>query len=203
MEQLIKKLETRGYNVYYFKTKEEALESILSKISKDDLLGFGGSQTLQQVGLVPYLFENGYNTLNRYDSTLTPDEVYEIERQSLLSDIFLTSTNAISRTGELVNMDGKSNRVAAQIFGPKQVFIVVGTNKVCDTLDEAIDRCKNYASPKNAQRFKEVLKTGCVGTEKCVECAGPDTICKTFVVTRRAQRPNRTSIFLIDEELGY
>ncbi len=203
MEKVIKNLENRGYNVFYFETKEEARDKILSLISKNDLLGFGGSKTTQEVGLLPYLLENGYNALNRFDQSLSAEEIYEIERQSLLSDIFITSTNAISKNGELVNMDGKSNRVAAQIFGPKQVFIVTGVNKICDTLDEAVDRVKNYASPKNAQRFKDVLKTGCANSEKCVECVGSDTICKTFVITRRAQKPNRTSIFLINEELGF
>ncbi len=203
IQKTISNLENRGYEVVYIEDKALACKIVIEKIAKDATIGFGGSQTLAQLGIVDYILNNDYKVFNRYEEGLSPDEVYEVERQTLLSDLFISSVNAIAETGELVNIDGKSNRVAAQIFGPKQVFLVVGVNKICKTLDEAIDRAQNYAAPINAQRFKGSLKTGCMDTKTCVKCAGHDTICKTIVITRRAQRLNRTTIFLVNDSLGY
>lgn len=203
MENTVKNLEQRGYNVVVIDKKEDALETILKHISKDEVIAFGGSKTLDQIDLVNHILNNDYKVLNRYQEGLTPDEVYEIERQSLLSDIFITSTNAIAKTGELVNIDGKGNRVAAQIFGPKKVFIVAGVNKICDNLEEACLRAQQNAAPKNAKRFEQLFTTGCMKDGKCVSCVGPTTICKSIVVQRRAARPDRNTIFLINEELGF
>lgn len=201
--KVIKNLENRGYNVVFIENKDEALNTILSHISPEEVIAFGGSKTLTELGVVDHILNNDYKVLNRYAEGLTPDEVYEIERQSLLSDIFITSTNAIASTGELVNIDGKSNRVAAQIFGPRKVFIVTGTNKICDSVDEAMSRAWEYAAPINAKRFEEHFTTGCMKDGVCVKCSGPTTICKTVVTMRRAARENRTTIFLVNEQLGF
>ncbi len=203
LENTIKNLENRGYNVVYIEKKEDALETILSYVTKDDLVAFGGSTTLTQLGVVEHILNNDYKVLNRYKEGLTPEEVHEIERQSLLSDIYITSTNAIAESGELVNIDGKSNRVAAQIFGPKKVFIVTGTNKICKDHDEAMKRAWEYAAPINAKRFESMITTGCMATGKCVKCVGPTTICRTVVTMRRAATHDRTTIFLIEENLGF
>ncbi len=203
LDKTIDNLKNRGYDVVYIEKKEDALNTIISYISKEDLLGFGGSMTINQIGLFDYLLENNYNILNRYEKGLTPDQVFDIERKSLLSDIYITSTNAISQTGELVNIDGKSNRVAAQIFGPKKVFLITGTNKICDSLEEAVARAQEYAAPLNAKRFEEHITTPCMKDGVCRKCSGPMTICKTVVTMRRAASLDRTTIFLINDNLGF
>ncbi len=203
IEKTIKNLKNRGYNVEYIENVEDALQIILKNISKDDILAFGGSKTLSEIGLYEYVVKNGYNVLERYKEGLSADEVYEIERQSLISDIYITSTNAIAESGELVNIDGKSNRVAAQIFGPKQVFIVSGVNKICKNEELAMIRAQEHAAPLNAKRFEKMFTTGCTTTGKCVKCSGPTTICKTVVTMRRAAMLNRTTIFLINDSLGF
>ncbi len=202
-KKVVSNLESRGYNVVFIENKSDAVEIILKHINPNDVVAFGGSTTLTQLGLVDHILSNNYKVLNRYEKGLSADEVYEIERQSLLSDVFITSTNAIASTGELVNIDGKSNRVAAQIFGPRKVFIVTGTNKICDTLDQAMNRAQEHAAPINAKRFEELFTTGCMKDGVCVKCSGPTTICKTVVTMRRAAREDRTTIFLINEELGF
>lgn len=203
MENTVKNLEQRGYNVVVIENKDNALDTIMKYISKDEVIAFGGSKTLDEIGIVKHILENDYKVLNRYQEGLTPDEVYEIERQSLLSDIFITSTNAIAKTGEIVNIDGKGNRVAAQIFGPKKVFIIAGVNKICDTLDEAKERAQQHAAPLNAKRFESLFKTGCMSDGVCTSCVGPTTICKSIVVQRRAAKPDRNTIFLINDNLGF
>lgn len=202
IDKVIKNLNARGYEVVYIENKEDTLNEIVKRINKDEVVAFGGSKTLDELNIVEYMLNN-FKTLNRYKHGLSEDEIYEIERKSLLSDVFITSTNAIALTGELVNIDGKSNRVAAQIFGPKKVFIVSGINKICKTLDEAMVRAQEYAAPTNAKRFEEHFTTGCMKDGICVKCSGPTTICRTVVVTRRAQRLDRTTIFLINDKLGF
>ncbi len=203
MQKVIKNLENRGYNVVYIEDKRDALNTIISHINHDEVVAFGGSKTLDQIGLVDYIVKNDYKVLNRYEEGLTPEEVYEVERQSLLSDVFISSTNAIAKSGELVNIDGKSNRVAAQIFGPRRVFIVAGTNKICDSLDDAIKRAQEYAAPINAKRFEKMFTTGCMSDSVCKKCVGPSTICKTVVIARRPAKDNRTTIFLVNDQLGF
>ncbi len=201
--KLKKNLEKRGYRVVYISDVKDALKTVMSYISLTDLVAWGGSKTVSDLGIKDYLIENNYNVLNREQANLTEEEVFEIERQSFLSDIYITSSNAIAKTGELVNIDGKSNRVAAQIFGPKQVFIIAGINKICDDLDQAMKRAQEYASPLNAKRFEDYITTGCMKSGKCSQCTHDQTICRTVVVTRRAQKADRSTIFLINENLGF
>ncbi len=160
INKTIKNLENRGYNVIFIEDKNNALEVIMNHIDQDEVIAFGGSTTLSQLGVVDYILNNDYKVLNRYQKGLSNEEIHEVERRSLLSDIYITGTNAIAETGELVNIDGKNNRVAAQIFGPKRVFLVTGINKICSNLDDAIDRAKNYAAPINAKRFEGKFTTG-------------------------------------------
>ncbi|MFV0423981.1 MAG: lactate utilization protein [Bacilli bacterium] len=203
INKTIKNLENRGYNVIFIEDKNNALEVIMNHIDQDEVIAFGGSTTLSQLGVVDYILNNDYKVLNRYQKGLSNEEIHEVERRSLLSDIYITGTNAIAETGELVNIDGKNNRVAAQIFGPKRVFLVTGINKICSNLDDAIDRAKNYAAPINAKRFEGKFTTGCMNSGVCNNCIGSTTICKTTVITRRVAEVGRTTIFLINEDLGF
>ncbi|MFV0498673.1 MAG: lactate utilization protein [Bacilli bacterium] len=203
IKNVINKLKSIGYDVVYIENAHDALKTIISKIDKKDLIAFGGSTTLTQLGIVEHILNNDYNVLNRYQPNLSSDEIYEIERKSLLCDLFITSTNAIASTGELVNIDGKNNRVSAQIFGPKKVFIVTGVNKICDSLELSMERVQNYAAPLNAKRFEGKINTGCMVDGECRSCISESTICKTIVTIRRPARKGRTTIFLINENLGF
>ncbi len=203
LEKVVKNLQFRGYEVVVLENREQAFNEIIKRIEKTSLVSYGGSKSLEELDIINYLRAHNYNLLDRNKVGLSSEEVYEIERKSFMSDIYLCSTNAIAKSGELVNIDGKGNRVAAQIFGPNKVFIVAGINKICDTLADAQNRVQQYVAPINARRFKGHLKTGCMETRKCVSCVGQDSICKSIVVIRRTHYPNRSVIFLVKEELGF
>jgi len=198
--KLIKALNSRGFEAYYFETEAEAADKIFSLIPKNHTVSWGGSMTLVNMGIQERLVKEGYSVLDR-DKAASPEERQDIMRRALLSDTFLTSTNAISEDGWLVNIDGNGNRVAAMIYGPKQVIIAAGMNKVAKTYEDAVVRARTVAAPLNAQRFPS-LKTPCSETGTCANCMGADTICAQFVSTRYSKPAGRIKIILIGKDLG-
>ena len=158
--------------------------------------------TLETLGLTKRLHECGrYEVLDR-DQTTTPEDRYDATRRAFLCDNYLTSVNAISEDGQLVNVDGNGNRVAAIAFGPKRVIVVAGMNKVVKTLDDAVSRARNFASPTNVQRVPNIV-TPCKSTGACEDCKSPDCIC-TYIVTTRISRPaRRIKVVLVGETLGF
>lgn len=198
--EIIANLKKRHFDAYYFDTKEEAADFAISLIGKDDTVGWGGSVTMSELSLLDKLKEKGIATVNR-DIAKNPDERFDLMRKALLSDVFLMSSNAVSKDGILVNIDGFGNRVAALCFGPKSVIVSVGMNKVCDTLEDAVWRARNVAAVKNAKRFG-LTKTGCV-SGKCLNCLSDECICSHVVITRKSNRKGRIKVILIGEELGF
>ena len=196
---LVKKLQARAFDAYYCATKEEALQQALALIPKDDVISWGGSATIAEIGLLDYV-RNNYKCIDR-DTAKTVEERMEIMRQALLCDTFLMSTNAMTAEGELVNIDGNGNRCAAMIYGPKQVIVIAGLNKVTKTLHSAIDRAHATAASINVQRFG--AKTPCCVTGLCADCNCADTICNYIVVTRRSKPARKIKVILVGEELGY
>jgi L-lactate utilization protein LutB len=192
-------LQRRHFDAVYVSTKEEAKALLLSMIPKEDTVAFGGSQTLGELGVVPALKEAGYHVLDR-DEAKTPQERVEMMRNALLSDTFLMSSNALSQDGQLVNLDGNGNRVAALIYGPKQVIVCVGMNKVVPTLEDAVRRVRSIAAPENAQRFG--VQTPCQKNGQCADCISADCICAQLVVTRISRPEKRIRVILIGQELG-
>ncbi len=199
-EALKKNLEKRNFEVYYCDTKEEASAKAISLIDKDGTISWGGSKTVAELDLINKLREGGYKLLDR-DSAKTPEERDDIMRQGLLSHTFLMSSNAVSKDGILVNIDGNGNRVAAMCYGPKNVIMIIGMNKLCDTVEDAEDRVHNVAAVKNAERFG-FTKTGCAHG-KCVDCLTDECMCSYVVKTRRSREKGRIKIILVGEDLGF
>ncbi len=208
IEQTIKSLENNNIKTYYFENSRDALLKITQMISKDKKTAFGGSATVSQTGIYSYLKENGYGLYDRFEQDLSRDEVEEVFRKSFYADYYITSTNAITEDGYLFNVDGNGNRVAAMIFGPKEVFVVAGVNKIVKNLDEAKERVRNIAAPQNTKRLScdtYCNKEGhCIaqGKEMGYGCGSPQRICADYVLMGR-QRNDRIKVFLINEELGF
>lgn len=197
---VIKNLEKRHMNASYFTTKEEAVSHILSLIPTGSSIGFGGSMTLSEIQMIDVLEQTGnYQLLDR--TKVSPTAYDKLYHDALNSDYFLMSSNAITMDGKLINIDGTGNRVAALIYGPKNVIIVAGMNKIVLDEAEGIKRVHNVASPRNAIRLNK--DTPCAKTGICHDCLSPDCICMQTVITRNSKDPNRISVILIGENLGY
>jgi len=198
--KVVKALKERFFDAFYFDDTTEAVEKIISLIPKNHLVSWGGSKTMLDLGIQERLEKESYNLLDR-DKAASPEERMERMRQAMLCDTFLAGTNAISEDGQLVNIDGYGNRVAAMIFGPKQVIVAAGMNKVAKTYEDAIVRARTIAAPLNMQRFPN-LKTPCSENGTCANCLSPDTICSFFVTTRICKPAGRIKVVLIGKELG-
>ena len=192
-------LNKRRFEAYYCSTAEEAVEKALELIPREDTVSWGGAMTVDELGLKQRLAQEGYTLLDR-DTAKTPEEKQAIMRQALTCGTFLMSSNAISEDGQLVNIDGMGNRVAALCFGPRQVIVVAGMNKVAGDLDSAMSRARHIAAPANVQRFD--VKTPCAVTGQCGNCTSPDCCCAQIVTTRFSKIPGRIKVVLVGEELG-
>ena len=197
---LVNNLKNRHFDAYYCETKEEALQMALSLIPEGDTVGWGGSMSCQQIGLIDAIRAGNYKALDR-DTCKTPQEREELMRQALLSDTFLTSANALSIDGQMVNIDGNGNRVAAIVYDPKQVIVVAGMNKVEDSLDAAINRARTVAAPMNQQRFGHPNPCGATGV--CGDCKRETCICNHILVTRHCRPVGKIKFVLVGEDLGF
>lgn len=198
--KVIKGLESRNMEGFYAETKEEALKIALELIPEGSSIGWGGSVSVDAIGLREAVCSGKYQVYNR-DLCKTEEEKRQTELAVLGSDFLLCSTNAITEDGILVNIDGRGNRVAGIVYGPKNVIMVVGMNKVVKTQEDAWSRARNEAAPINAQRFP--IQTPCKKTGSCADCKSPDTICCQFLVTRFSKVPKRIKVILVNEELGF
>jgi L-lactate utilization protein LutB len=197
----IKALNSNGFESIYTDNAKEALEKAISFIPKDATVGIGGSVTVREIGLIEALEKQGNTLFADWGEPIELEEKLRKRRASLTSDVYLTSSNAITLKGQLVNIDGTGNRVGAMIFGPKKTIIVAGANKLVDTLDEAFARIRNIAGPLNGKRLN--LKTPCALTGKCIDCDSPNRMCKVSVVMDKKPNLSNITIILIGESLGY
>lgn len=188
-QTVIKGLKSRNMSGYYAADKEEAVKLALELILEGSSIAMGGCMSAQEIGLIDVLEDGNYNYIDRAKLA---------QREGLLAaydaDIFLSSANAITNDGIMVNIDGNSNRVSCIAQGPKKVVFIVGMNKVCSDLDEAMKRARNVAAPVNAQRFD--IKTPCKETGKCFDCKSPDTICCQFLITRYSRHADLSLIHI-------
>ena len=195
--KVIKGLESRNMSGYYAENKEEALKKALELIPEGSSISMGGAMSVHEIGLSEYLKNGNYNFIDR--------DAYEDKRAAMLAaydaDVFLSSCNAMTDDGILINIDGNSNRVSAIAQGPKKVVFVVGMNKVCADVDSALKRARNVAAPINAQRFN--LSTPCCKTGSCMDCKSPDTICCQFLITRFSRHAGRIHVILVRDNLGF
>lgn len=199
-EKTIEGLEKRNMQGFYAENKEEAVKIALSLIPEGSVVSWGGSATLQETGLINTLKNNNYQCLDRDDAE-NREEKEEIAHKALNADYYLMSTNAMTIDGQLINIDGNGNRVAALIYGPKNVIIVTGINKICDTYDSALSRARNKASIPNVIRFD--CNTPCKKTGKCMDCLSPETVCCQFVHTRFSRIKDRIKVIIVGENLGF
>ena len=198
---IIEHLKRRQMEGYYCATASDAVALANTMIPDHATVSFGGSMTLSECGMLSSLRANPGITLLDRNTAGSTDEVAKIFRQSFDSDCYFMSTNAITMDGQLVNIDGTGNRVAALIYGPKQVIILAGMNKIVPTVDDAIHRVHASATPQNCIRLNR--KTPCAVTGVCSDCISPECICNQVVITRRSGTPLRIKVILIGESFGY
>lgn len=200
IQRLISNLRRRNIDAYYFESIEQARDKVLEMIPADNTVGIGNSQTLINMNISKILSERGNIIFDKTMAT-TKEEIKEQKKKALLADWYITGTNAISAEGHLVNIDNSGNRVAAMIYGPEKVIVVVGTNKLVNTLDEAVNRVRNIAAPANAKRAG--LNPPCVKLGKCVDCQSPERACYNLVVIEGQAVRGRMAVFIINESLGF
>ena len=197
---VLKGFQRRFIEGYYCETKEEAKALALSLVSDKASVSFGGSVTLDETGILAELRSRTDITLYDRATATTPEENKKIMHDALSCDYYFMSSNAITVDGELINIDGNGNRVAALIYGPENVIIVAGMNKIVKTVEEGISRTRNVASPQNCVRLNK--NTPCAVNGVCGNCLA-DTICNQIVITRASRIPQRIKVILVGEELGF
>lgn len=201
IDRTIKNLQKRNMNGYFVESEEELIEKLDELISDKQTVSVGGSMTLFETGVIDYLRKKDVTFLDRYKDGLKVDERRQLFRDVFSSDVFLTSSNAITEKGELYNVDGSGNRVAALIYGPDKVIIIAGYNKIVKDLEEANQRNKNIAAPANVVRLN--MDNPCKDTGFCVNCNSEEKICNIYTVIDRQFNKDRIHVIFIDGEYGY
>ena len=199
-EIVVKNLQRRHFDAYFCETGEQAKQLALSLIPEGNTVSWGGSMTLQQLGLLEAV-KTAYRCIDR-DSAATPQQREELTRSALICDTFLMSANGISEDGQLVNIDGNGNRAAAMIYGPKNIILIAGMNKVVKTVQDALTRARTIAAPMNMQRFGD-RNTPCSKTGGCGDCTTTDCICCYQVITRVCRPAGKIKVILVNETLGF
>lgn len=196
---VVKALKKRHFEAFYCSTKQEALEKAISLISSDHIVSWGGSMTADEIGLRTVVKQKGYKIIDR-DTAKNPEERTKLMKDSLTCNTFIMSSNAITQDGELFNIDGVGNRVAALCYGPDSVLVIAGMNKIVKDMDEAYLKVRNFTAPCNNNRFN--LEIPCKITGACSDCLSPQSCCCEFVETRMCRPEGRIKVILVGEHLG-
>lgn len=199
-ETLAKAFKKRGFESYYCADAAEAKELILSLIPKGSSVSWGGSESMAEAGVLEAIKTGDYEAIDRSCAT-SPEEARALYGKIVCSDYFLTSTNAFTKDGELINIDGAANRVACIAHGPANVIILASMDKMCAAVEDAVKRVRTLASPPNAIRVG--VNTPCAKTGVCADCLSPDCICCQILVTRYSRIPGRIKVVLCGEKLGF
>jgi hypothetical protein len=200
-KKVVKALVKNNFQATYCNTGQKAVEEILVLIPVDVTVGVGGSMTVKEIGLLDKLITRGNKILDHGQLGLDNEKKLEIRRQQLTCDVFLTGTNAVTMDGELINTDGTGNRVAAMIFGPKKVIIIVGVNKIVKDIDDAEKRINAYAAPINNKRLN--TPNPCVKSGECMDCQGLTRICNVTTILKKRPLLTDIHVFVIGEDLGF
>lgn len=198
-ELLVRNLRSRHYDAYYCENKEDALKKAMELIPEGASVGWGGAMSAKQIGLLDAVNNGPYNAIDR-DKAPNPEARKQAMKDCLLADVFITGANALSMDGQMVNIDGNGNRVAAIVYGPESILVIAGMNKVMDTVEAAVVRARTIAAPMNKQRFD--LQTPCEITGTCGDCKSENCICNQILITRNSKPAGRIKIVLVGEELG-
>jgi L-lactate utilization protein LutB len=197
----VERLRKNGFDAHWMPDLETARDQILPMVGRHKTFGFGGSDTVRRLGLIEHLKLSGKTVYDHWQRDLTPEESLSLRRAQLTCDCFFCSANAISLSGEIVNVDGAGNRTSAMGFGPVQVIIVAGMNKVTEDLTSALRRVREVAAPLRAKSLN--MKTPCAETGLCGDCSSPQRICRITTILHRQPVLTPTSVFLINQTLGY
>jgi L-lactate utilization protein LutB len=201
VERTIKELQLNNINGYFVTSKEELIKKIEELVEENATVAVGGSVTLSECGVLDHLRSGRYNFLDRYKEGLTGEDINKIFRDSFYADVYFASSNAVIEDGSLYNVDGNGNRVAAMMFGPEKVILVVGVNKIVKDVDEAIKRNREIAAPANAKRLNK--QTPCTKVGYCMDCKSSDRICREYTLIAGQNRKDRMYVIFIDENLGF
>jgi len=201
VKKAIEKLEAHEFKAIFVRTKEEAIQEIWKYVTPKQRVGVGGSLTIRELGIVGQLEAQGCTVYDHWKPGLSKETVLEIRKSQMTSDLFLGSVNAITLTGELINIDGIGNRVNSTNFGPGKVILVAGYNKIVEDVHEGLNRVKNVAAPLNAKRLN--IDVPCAKLGKCVDCNSPNRICRVIMIHERKPSLTDMLIILVGEELGY
>lgn len=199
-EALLNALTRRGYEAYFCENSQSAKEKVLSLIPENVTVSWGGTLTLEDMGVLDAVRKGNYNVIDR-DMATTPEERTKMIKASLTADVFLSSVNAISEDGVMVNIDGLGNRISAIAYGAESVILVIGMNKVCRNAEDAKLRARTYAAPNNGLRLG-LNNLPCVKTGLCADCLAPECMCSQIVEMRTCRIPNRIKVVLVGEDLG-
>ena len=197
----IASLEKNNMNGYIVSNKEELINKIISLTNEGEKVSCGGSMSLAETGVMEHLRSGRYDFLDRAKEGLSTKDIDRIYRECFFADTYFSSSNAITEDGELYNVDGNGNRVAALLFGPKKVIIVAGVNKIVKNLDEAIKRNREIAAPANAKRLNK--STPCTKIGYCIDCKSPEKICREYTVIKSQKDKNRIHVIFLNDNIGY
>lgn len=205
IDTLLEALKNNKFDAVFAKNRREALQCVLDRISPSSVVGAGDSLTLKEIGIFEELKRQNFILYWPFDEDVAKEQRRDIARKALLSDVFLSGSNAITMDGKIVNVDASGNRVAGLIFGPKKAIVVVGINKVVENLDKALERIRNIAAPLNAKRIRgerrwELLP--CVETGRCVDCNAENRICNVTAIIDKKPRAIAISVIIVGEKLG-
>lgn len=201
VQRTIENLNSRNMEGHYIDNIDQLFQKLKEFIPEGSIVGIGDSVTLFETGVIDFLKNGNFDFLDKYKDKLTSDEKREMYIKNFSADTFICSTNAITESGELYNIDGNGSRVAAMIYGPKQVILIVGINKIVKNIEEAESRVRNYAAPIDAKRLNK--DTPCTKLGYCIDCKSPNRICNDFVVIRGQFIKGRIKVLILGEKLGY
>lgn len=197
----IEAINKNNMNGYLVNTKEELIEKINELVKENSTVSCGGSMSLFETGVIEHLRSGRYKFLDRYKEGLSREDITKIFKESFFADAYFASSNAVTEDGKLYNVDGNGNRVAAMLFGPEKVIIVVGVNKIVSNIEEAIKRNKEISAPANAKRLDKM--TPCSKVGYCMKCKGNDKICREFTVISSQINKDRIHVIFMNENIGY
>ncbi|GAB6168790.1 lactate utilization protein [Clostridium carnis] len=201
INRTIEAINANNMNGYLVNSKEELINKIEELVKEGDLVACGGSMSLFETGIMDHLRCGRYKFLDRYKEGITPEEATKIYKESFFADAYFSSSNAITENGELYNVDGNGNRVAAMLYGPEKVIIIAGVNKIVKDVEAAINRNREISAPANAQRLNK--KTPCAKVGYCMDCNSKEKICREFTLIKSQSRKDRIHVIFINEEIGY
>ena len=201
INRTIESLKKNNMNGYYAKSREELIDIIEGIVKSGSKVSCGGSMTLFETGVIEHLRCGRYEFLDRYKEGLTKEDVVDIYKKAFFADAYFVSSNAVTEKGELYNVDGNGNRVAAMLYGPDKVIVICGINKIVKDVDEAIKRNRECAAPINAKRLNK--KTPCTKVGYCMDCNIPERICNEYTLIKRQSNPERIHVIFLNENIGY